>query len=81
MGQTVSVNVRVGVLPHPMVKDHYIQSIELFSNDKSIGKLDLNPDSNSSAEAGFQVALAGGMTLKAVAYCNVHGKWESSRGV
>lgn len=69
------------MLPHPMDKDHYIQSIELFSNEQLIGKVDLNPESNSSAEAEFQVALASGMTLKAVAYCNVHGKWESSRGV
>ena len=81
MGQTVPVQIKVGMLPHPMEEDHFIQSIELFSGDQSIGKGDLTSQANPSPEVEFQVALSSGMTLKAVAYCNVHGKWESSRGL
>lgn len=81
MGQVVTIKVKVGMIPHVMEEAHYIQSIELLANDKSIGKVALNPKDNPVPEADFQVALAAGMQLKAVAYCNVHGKWESVRAV
>lgn len=64
-----------------MTKEHYIESIELFANDKSLGKVTLDPKSNTEASAEFQVPLAKGMKLKAVEYCNIHGKWESERGI
>ncbi|MFC1780374.1 desulfoferrodoxin family protein [Patescibacteria group bacterium] len=81
MGQTVAVKVRVGMVPHVMEEGHFIQSIELFANDKLVGKVDLNAKDNPNPEADFQVALTSGLTLKAVAYCNVHGKWEATRSV
>jgi superoxide reductase len=81
MGQNVTVKVRVGMVPHVMDASHYIQSIELFGNDKSLGKVELNPKDNPNPEAEFQVPLQAGLTLKAVIYCNVHGKWESTRSV
>jgi desulfoferrodoxin-like iron-binding protein len=81
MGQMVSVKVKAGMIPHVMEADHYIQSIELFANDQSIGKVDLNPKDNKLAEAEFQIALSAGMKLKAVIYCNVHGKWEVEQDI
>ncbi|MBN2016283.1 hypothetical protein JW766_05645 [Candidatus Dojkabacteria bacterium] len=81
MGQSVSVKVKVGMIPHVMEDSHYIQSIELLANEQSIGKQELTPKDNPVPEAEFQVALAAGMTLKAVVYCNVHGKWEATRTV
>lgn len=81
MGQVVNVKVKVGMIPHVMETPHHIQSIELFAGNNSLGKVELDPSKNSSAEADFQVALNSGMQLKAVAYCNVHGKWESSTSV
>lgn len=76
MGQNVNAKVKVGMIPHVMEETHFIQSIELFSNDQSIGKVDLNPKDNKLPEADFQVSLMAGMKLKAVIYCNMHGKWE-----
>ena len=62
-----------------MEDSHYIQSIELFANDNSLGKITLNPKDNKFAEAEYQVPYTAGVKLKAVIYCNVHGKWESER--
>lgn len=76
MGQIVMVKVKAGMIPHVMEDTHYIQSIELFANDQSIGKKELNPKGNKISEADFQISLAAGMKLKAVIYCNMHGKWE-----
>jgi superoxide reductase len=81
MGQKVAVKVRVGMVPHVMEEGHFIQSIELFANDQSVGKIDLNAKDNPNPEADFEAALTSGLTLKAVAYCNVHGKWEATRSV
>ncbi len=81
MGQVVNLKVKVGMIPHVMEEAHHIQSIELYANDKLINKVELNPNDNKVPEADFQVALAKGMQLKAVAYCNVHGKWESTKTI
>jgi superoxide reductase len=81
VGQTVDVKVRVGMVPHVMDDAHYIQSIELFGNGQSFGKIELNLKDNPNPEATFQVPLSSGLKLKAVIYCNVHGKWESTREV
>jgi superoxide reductase len=79
MKQTVPVKIKVGMIPHVMEEAHYIQSIELFANEKSVGRVDLSPKANTVAEAEFQVNINNGMKLKAVIVCNVHGKWETLR--
>jgi len=81
MGQVVPVKVKVGPVPHPMAQDHYIQSIELFDGDKSIGKKIFSPGVDLAAEADFQVALAEGMNLRAEVVCNMHGKWDAVQAV
>ncbi|MBU0976312.1 class II SORL domain-containing protein [Patescibacteria group bacterium] len=81
MGQMVNAKVKVGMIGHVMDSAHYIESIELFLNDQSIGKVDLKLGENIVAEADFQVSLVSGSQLKAVAICNVHGKWECVRGI
>jgi len=72
----IPIKVRVSSIPHPMNEDHYIQSIELFANGTSVGKVDLNPKENEVAEAEFQVNVQEGMVLRAVARCNKHGDWS-----
>lgn len=77
MGQTVTIKVRTGMIAHVMEDSHYIQSIELSANDQPVGKVELSPKTHKTPEADFQVSLSAGMKLKAIIYCNVHGKWES----
>lgn len=81
MGQVVPVKVKVGLVPHPMAQDHFIQSIELFDGEKSIGKKLFSPGVDLSAEADFQVALSAGMNLRAEVICNTHGKFEGIQAV
>jgi desulfoferrodoxin-like iron-binding protein len=78
---TIPIRVRVSSVPHPMDEDHYIQSIELFANGTSVGKVELQPKENEMAEAEFQVNIQKGMVLRAVATCNRHGDWASEKTV
>lgn len=81
MGQVVTVKVKVGMIPHPMEEGHYIQSVELFAGEKSLGKKEFKPGVDMQPEADFQVPLTAGTQLKAVALCNVHGKWEGTHSI
>jgi len=77
MRQTIPVKVRVGLIAHPMEEKHFIDSIELLANDKSVGKVSLNPDDQRIPEADFQVYADSGMELKARVHCTLHGEFES----
>lgn len=71
-GNTVTVQCGYGII-HPMEEDHYIVYIELFQNEESIGKKMLT--AGEEAKAVFQVESL--ENLKAHAFCNTHGIWES----
>jgi len=65
------VKVKVGSVPHPMEKGHYIELIQLIKDrDVIIGKR-LRPGDKPEVE--FCLANAEG--LKARILCNVHGLW------
>ena len=67
------VKVTVGSVMHPMTADHYIEWIELIADGK-VQRQDLKPGDDP-------VALFGGVecdSVKARAYCNLHGLWRSS---
>lgn len=64
------VKIKVGEIPHPMTKEHYIQFIEVL-NDKEVLRKDLNPEERPEAE------LTTNEVKKARAYCNIHGLWRS----
>jgi len=65
--------VKVGSAEHPMEEKHYIEFIEVFSQDGKIGRKYLKPGDKPQA-----VFLSTGVEIvKARAYCNIHGLWES----
>lgn len=66
------VKVKVGDVPHPMEEKHYIEWIEVITDDGSCRQF-LRPGNKPGAE--FEIR-----TLKVVAreYCNIHGLWKSS---
>ena len=78
MRQTIPVIVRIGKISRAMEEDHYIDSIELFANDKSVGKVELDPKESKVPEAEFSVNVDQGMVLKAVAHCTVDKNFEST---
>ena len=56
---------------HPMTEEHYIEFIELITNEKTYRK-QLNPNKEPEAEFCIQ---SNNFTAKA--YCNLHGLWKS----
>lgn len=62
--------VNVGSVPHPMVKEHYIEWIALLAGDKMELQF-LQPDREPKAE------FAGISSGTAYAFCNLHGLWKA----
>ncbi|MCK4429636.1 MAG: desulfoferrodoxin [Candidatus Aenigmarchaeota archaeon] len=67
------VHVKVGSVPHPMEKSHYICLIQLIKNGEVLTGRRLNPD--DKPEAKFCIDDTEGITARAL--CNVHGLWKS----
>ena len=64
--------VKVGDVPHPMGADHYIEWIELSTEDNTfVQRQMLTP--SSEPEATFKTNAA---KVVARAYCNLHGLWK-----
>lgn len=65
--------VKVGSVAHPMGNDHWIEWIELASEDNTfVQRQMLTP--TSAPQARFQTDAA---KVIARAYCNLHGLWKS----
>lgn len=64
--------VKIGSTLHPMEKEHYIEWIELNTENGSIKKF-LNPEDEPMA-----VFEMNGENFSARVYCNVHGLWKSA---
>jgi superoxide reductase len=62
--------VTVGAVPHPMVAEHYIEWIEITTDNLCLRKV-LKPDDVPEAE--FEISED---NFQARAYCNVHGLWK-----
>ena len=66
------IDVKVGSVTHPMEDAHYIEWIEIISNDKAYRQF-LKP--GQKAEARFLVEGSDDMTVRE--YCNLHGLWKA----
>ena len=65
--------IRVGSIPHPMEKEHYIMFIEAISPDKRyIKRKYLNPQEEPKMEIK-QCCHFNGFTSREL--CNIHGLW------
>ncbi len=67
------VTVKVGEAPHPMGADHYILFVEVLAGQK-VYRHDFK-EGDTVAEAVFYVEE---QDMKARAFCNLHGFWESA---
>jgi superoxide reductase len=68
------VTVKVGEVPHPMTKEHYILFVELLAGDKVL-RHDFK-EGDTVAEAVFMVEDANA-PLAAREFCNLHGLWAT----
>ncbi len=65
--------VKVGSVPHPMGNDHWIEWIELTSEDNTfVQRQMLTPTSAPRAEFKTDAAK-----VTAREYCNLHGLWKA----
>lgn len=62
--------VKVGSIPHPMEEQHFIEMIEVITNDDKIFRKYLKPGDEPKAE--FDVDEI----KEAREYCTIHGLWE-----
>jgi superoxide reductase len=65
------VTVKVGSIPHPMTKEHYILFVELLAGDNVL-RHDFK-EGDTVAEATFIVEE--NVPLQAREYCNLHSLW------
>ena len=73
----VEINIGQGGIIHPSTAEHWIDFIELYADDKLVGKTSLEPEISRGA-AAFSVKLDKVKTLKARSGCNLHGIWTST---
>lgn len=69
------VVVNVGDVDHPMEEAHWIVLIQIIKDGQVIAGKRLNPSDKPHAE--FELSSEDSEGIKARAYCNVHGLWES----
>ena len=62
--------IKIGSIPHPMEKEHYIQWIEIIANGISYKKF-LQPGDAPEAEFCLNAKK-----ITARDYCNIHGLWS-----
>jgi superoxide reductase len=69
----ISVTVKVGEIPHPMLAEHHIRWIDLYVDRKFVSRVHLTPVT-MYASAGWHLKIAGGK-IAAIEACNLHGAW------
>ena len=67
------IKVKIGSVPHPMEKNHYIELIQLIKDREIVTGKRLRPGDKPEAE----FCLANVKGLKARILCNIHGLWVS----
>lgn len=66
------VKIKVGSIPHPMEEAHFIQWIELITNNGAEKRF-LNPGEKPEAEFSSDKEEI----LMVREYCNIHGLWKN----
>ena len=66
------IKVKVGSVPHPMEKEHYIEWVEIIADSEVYRKF-LKPGDKPEVE--FEIKAE---KIEAREYCNIHGLWRTS---
>jgi superoxide reductase len=77
-----TVKVRIGIsVKHPNSQDHHFRYIQLWNLETLVGEMYLQRESYGDQpvqiEASFTFIPKVSLRLKALAYCNQHGLWQS----
>lgn len=71
-----NVKVSVGSVSHPMEEKHYIEWIEVSTQNKVYRK-HLKPGDAPEATFHLCATCSSNKTITARAYCNLHGLWKA----
>lgn len=83
VGEAFAVSIKVGGIDgvvHPNLLGHWINWLELYAGERLLGRVEFAPVVSQS-EATLNVVLEEPTTLRALASCNLHGLWESTKPV
>jgi len=85
-GEKFQVRIIVGrEVPHPNTVEHHIKWIQVFVREEGrppvhAVTVDLGPVVGEP-DAAITLKLERSATIHALAYCNLHGVWESSKRI
>ncbi len=82
-GEPVAILLKVGGIDgvgHPNLLGHWINWVELYAGERLLGRTEFAP-TVSQPEATLHIILEEPTTLRALAFCNLHGVWESAKPV
>ena len=74
-----TVKLKVGGIDgveHPNILGHWIGWVELYAGDRQISRMDFTPEMCDGYVATLDINLNESTTLRAKAFCNLHGLWE-----
>jgi len=81
--QSFAVTVKVGGIDgveHPNVLGHWINSVAVYAGDRPLARVEFAP-AVSQPQTTLSIVLEQSATLRVVAWCNMHGLWESTKSV
>jgi desulfoferrodoxin-like iron-binding protein len=79
-GEMFAVTVKIAKYPHAMAASHYIQFVDLYADQTFLSRVTFTPTA-PRPKVTFFIELTESTTLRAVAFCNLDGFWESKRWV
>lgn len=78
-GKPFEVQLKVGGfegVEHPNMLSHFINWVELYAGERYIGKIEFAPMVSNGYKANLSMTIERSTTLRARAFCNLHGLWE-----
>ncbi|MHA1838802.1 MAG: class II SORL domain-containing protein [Candidatus Ranarchaeia archaeon] len=78
--QAFPVKIKIGGIDgveHPNTLSHWINWVELYAGERLIHRTEFAPELTDGYVVTLDISLATNTTLKAKAYCNLHGVWEA----
>ena len=79
-GEMFAVTVKIGKYPHVMEAGHFIQFVDLYADQTFLSRVTFTPTA-PRPKITFFVDLSESTILRATAFCNLHGFWESKRWI
>lgn len=77
--ESFNVKVKVGGIDgveHPNTLGHWINWVELYAGERLISKVEYAPEMCDGYVVTLNITLDDSATLRARAFCNLHGVWE-----